>query len=60
MNVERPIRQRALAEMLNGDLGIMERGNRSVNYSLSSILFPINGAFTRRKRLRCTCVRQYF
>jgi hypothetical protein len=22
MNVERPIRQRALAEMLNGDLGI--------------------------------------
>ena len=37
---------------LNGALGIMERGNRSVNYPLSSILyplssilFPINGAF---------------
>ncbi|MEA3414545.1 MAG: hypothetical protein U9R02_00025 [Thermodesulfobacteriota bacterium] len=38
MNVERPIRQRALAEMLNGDLGITERGKRSVNYPLSYFL----------------------
>ncbi len=61
MNVEHrlPVRVRtqtgtsnhALA-WLNGNLGIMERGNRSVNYPLSSILyplssilFPINGAF---------------
>ena len=54
MNVEHrlPVRIRTQTETsnhalawLNGDLGIMERGNRSVNYSLSSILFPINGVF---------------